>query len=794
MRRDRSDEQAFEQVKQELESYIVDHNRYEKIESIGKGGYGTCFLATDTETGKKVALKEIHLEELSGSALEGYCREVRVLSKCSHPCLLPLIGFTITSPFAIITEFMCNGSLYDWIRGKEQKLTGTQKTLIAMGIAAGMARLHEQNVVHRDLKSLNVLLDENMLPKICDFGISTVVETGSTVLTTRRIGTPAWTAPEMFDGGGYTNKVDVYSYGMVLYEMVSGEQPFRGMKGIEILKAVVERQERPRMPIRAPHQLKKLMQICWNANPSKRPSFETIYELFASEKAQFPDTDVEEVRKYKNMLNEWRSSHKLTDPKSVDSVSLNFDVMKQVLKSQDQVEIFGLTSSINVDNFGSFLNVVYELIRENEPKPVIQSALFDLLVIITEQEDCLVEFGLKSEFMNFSYDDPELRDLSLSLYIPVCEKLPNSISDSYIDFLQSMIPKAPLKVMRMFSMLVESYKDSNINWVVCDLLCVKSQVFLMNGAGNALLQTLYRMVDHLEEFRKSRSQICVTIFAGCLNSPEEHIIELALNALLAMRPQNFPCTAETVLSLLNNPEHRSRILQLLCVSCPSSANMAVFKLLLDLSFEVGEAAAALISMLQNPEFGDVCLEEAGMWLNRRTIDVGLRLQMVMSAMLSPANRKKVTQVPGMATFLNECIEDKDLEKIEVMCTVIRRTPVDKQFVQQLAAAGFIRNYLTTIREINFEHVYRKGYLVIDYLCRRHYVDDFLIFLPAAIEHLRTYPNLRKFAATYLALMSCYKDATTSLIEDQVYEALKSLVESHELISKTLDNISHLTAA
>ena len=790
-------EEAFQALKEELKDYIVELDRYEKGKVVGKGGYGTCYLATDKKTGKQVALKELNFEELSGSKLKEYCCEIRVLSLCSHPCLLPLRGFTITPPYAIITKFVCNQSLYNWLYNDDLNLSGTQKTVIAMGVAAGMARLHEQNVIHRDLKSPNVLLDKHMIPKVCDFGISTIAEMGDDFIKTRRIGTPAWTAPEMFAGASYSNKVDVYSYGMLLYEMITGERPFKKRNGVEIMKAVVERQERPPMPIHAPYQLKQLIQICWNSNPAKRPSFETIYEMFASEKVQFPRTDIEEVRELKKRLDDWKESTTKKLASAVDHGNLD---MRGILKSRDPAKIMDMTNLINVNNLCTFLDAVYEVIREKEPKEVIKWALFDLLIVITEKEDCLKEFALKSDFMSFSYEDPELRDLSLSLYLPVCEKFPNTISDTYIDFLQSLILKAPLKVMRLFSTLVQSYTDTTANWVVCDLICVKYQVFLKKGAGRALLHTLYGMIDHLEEFRKSRSQICVTIFAACLRWEEDYVVELSLNALLALKPQSFPCSTEDVLKLLNNPNHENTMLQLLCVSRPSASNFTeILSWLINNASGCEVATLALVSLVQNPDIGSTFLKQSEQWLTSKRpgvpcLDVGLRMQLLMATMLHPGNRPLVSQVPSMEYFFNECIEDKDLERIETMYIIIRRIPVDPNFVSRLASSGFIKNYLTIIKEMNFEQVYIKGYLVIDCLCRQLFTPDFLLLVPAALEHLKCGPNLKRCAATYLTLMTCFQDAFQSLIAQKVPDLLRPLIDADDLIERALSNLQTFASA
>jgi serine/threonine protein kinase len=94
--------------------------------------------------------------------------------KCNHPFLLPLCGFPSSRPFSIVTDFMSKSSLFQALhhRPDAPNLSGTQLTIITLGIASGMASLHSQEVIHRDLKSLNVLLDDRCYPRICDFGFA----------------------------------------------------------------------------------------------------------------------------------------------------------------------------------------------------------------------------------------------------------------------------------------------------------------------------------------------------------------------------------------------------------------------------------------------------------------------------------------------------------------------------------------------------------------------------------------------------------------------------------------------
>lgn len=135
--------------------------------------------------------------------------------------------------------------------------------------------LHLSGIVHRDLKSANLLVTEDLRIKICDFGISR--DTDAATMTSN-IGTVPWTAPEMFRDVRYCNKVDVYSYGICVWELASRAFPFERMTPLQIITAVCDG-VRPAVPDGCDSSLEALMLACWQPTPAQRPSFEQIINM-----------------------------------------------------------------------------------------------------------------------------------------------------------------------------------------------------------------------------------------------------------------------------------------------------------------------------------------------------------------------------------------------------------------------------------------------------------------------------------------------------------------------------------
>ena len=155
----------LETLGRDLSNFVISLNEFEIGKTIGHGGFSEVFLGMHTPTGRLCAIKMLNVKNLRGDRFTVYDREVRILANGRNRFILGFIGFTTKYPYTIVTEYANKGSLYDALHHKKDApiLNGTQKTIIALGIAYGMKRLHKIHVIHRDLKSLNILLNSTKL-------------------------------------------------------------------------------------------------------------------------------------------------------------------------------------------------------------------------------------------------------------------------------------------------------------------------------------------------------------------------------------------------------------------------------------------------------------------------------------------------------------------------------------------------------------------------------------------------------------------------------------------------------
>lgn len=253
-----------EKILQNLDDFDIDDKE------IKTGGFGKIILGIIKSTKQKVAIKRpLSNKEESFISIK---QEAEILSECNHPSIQILIGFHHNSQkdeYSLITPYYEKGSLDEIIFSK-RALDNTKIFNICYGIASAMKYIHKKNISHRDLKPSNILLDNSNYPILIDFGISRRnIKEMTTV-----IGTGNYMAPEVFTNDVYNEKVDVYSFGLILLEMYTRKMTFEGIPPGKMIN--IKEKGEIDLKVKMPNFLKKIVENCLNPNPTSRPPFKKI--------------------------------------------------------------------------------------------------------------------------------------------------------------------------------------------------------------------------------------------------------------------------------------------------------------------------------------------------------------------------------------------------------------------------------------------------------------------------------------------------------------------------------------
>eukprot|EP01118_Nematostelium_gracile_P008530 TRINITY_DN2829_c0_g1_i1.p1 TRINITY_DN2829_c0_g1~~TRINITY_DN2829_c0_g1_i1.p1 ORF type:complete len:328 (+),score=82.14 TRINITY_DN2829_c0_g1_i1:74-1057(+) len=243
---------------------------------IGKGSFGEVFRGT--YHGTSVAIKVIkERKRMTKKMIECFENEAKIMQTLRHPNIVLFMG--ITDNHGIVSEYCDNGDLYKIIHLNKKVHSVGEVMKIMKGVASGLSYLHAKKIIHGDVKSQNILMDVNNVPKVADFGYSKTKN--STLSMTQHIaGSPIYMAPEVLREEPYNIKADVYSFAILMWEMMSNDLPFSDFSYHQLFRRVGMNGERPIIPSTTPIDVVQLITACWDQDATKRMTMtETVNTL-----------------------------------------------------------------------------------------------------------------------------------------------------------------------------------------------------------------------------------------------------------------------------------------------------------------------------------------------------------------------------------------------------------------------------------------------------------------------------------------------------------------------------------
>ncbi|XP_068304052.1 probable serine/threonine-protein kinase SIS8 isoform X3 [Pyrus communis] len=254
------------------QEWNIDYSELTVGTRVGIGFFGEVFRGV--WNGTDVAIKVFLEQDLTAENMEDFCNEISILSRLRHPNVILFLGACTKPPrLSMVTEYMEMGSLYYLIHlsGQKKKLSWRKRLRMLRDICRGLMCMHRMKIVHRDLKSANCLVNKHWTVKLCDFGLSRIMSE-TNMKDSSSAGTPEWMAPELIRNEPFTEKCDIFSLGVLMWELCTLNRPWEGVPPERVVYAVANEGSRLEIP---DGPLGRLISDCWT-EPQDRPSCEDI--------------------------------------------------------------------------------------------------------------------------------------------------------------------------------------------------------------------------------------------------------------------------------------------------------------------------------------------------------------------------------------------------------------------------------------------------------------------------------------------------------------------------------------
>lgn len=288
--------------KQGKQPWELDYKTLKFKRKLAKGNFGEVWLGQ--WMGSPVAIKTV-LKKMARDPefINRFLLEIKMMSNLHHPNIVMFLGACISkvTKMCLVLEYCVYGSLHDFLHSRKQDgdvenmVTLHRVIRFGVDIARGVNYIHQKcNIIQRDLKARNILVDVHLNAKVADFGLSRIKEEDAGMTA---CGTPAWTAPEIVKLEPYDEKVDVYSFGIVMWELIARAEPYDGTGGVQVAYMAVEQGLRPEIPSYCPEVFGELMEECWDSDPHQRPDFGNILERLFSMMKVLPDALLKDMER-----------------------------------------------------------------------------------------------------------------------------------------------------------------------------------------------------------------------------------------------------------------------------------------------------------------------------------------------------------------------------------------------------------------------------------------------------------------------------------------------------------------
>lgn len=801
------------QIPESLLLYATTSDKFQFVKHLTHGKT-EIWLVIDKVTQKPYLAKRFFDQKFSDNDRYQYYQEAHILSKLDYIFFTSLSGFTVQYPYCIFIEYIKDSNLTTILKHKSLSgthfhgLSGTTLTIIAMGVAYGMSILHQLNLTKPDLNTSNIILTPEYLPKIVLFNTSSEKS--------------SWQPPEVlqkeFGGQAFINpyKVDVFQYSMVLYELMTGQNPFQSIPIEKADKLIRIDRKRPHIPETISDAFDALLRLCWSPSPDKRLSFAEIYSYFESGEVEFPGTDHSVVSALATRIRNNEISNKSMSSQQAYSVNSNNSFMRprlispkrqkkqitetpvnqtatQSLIIEDEssasviqkyenlqngtsfnLKVFEnyrnpdflssleeLPNVIDQKQYRSFFEIIFKHFSKETPEKVF-SSIIETLLKLFEKDEAFSKF-IELEFYRFlPYDKREFHVYIFDLLYIIFQRQPDVFQYNFSSQMSMLIKSDSEKSLTLFYLFSQKFDKMVDPFPILDLLLDNSKLYLNSESSCNFLKLLYYLNKNYPLFRKRKYEQSKKIILNSLQSTNKETVNAAYQIILSI----FDVLDEVPLDIFIEHLHDddlsfNSISLLIRVNKETVLNFCdtdfVF-LLLRRCYQYKEATYLLLNLLSNCDVAQL-LADSPSWILDDLPTLQDTLKIFVSVNSFPSNISTFFQNEYMPKFITKIINTYDNLNINCLGYCLKKGTLKKSILHKLKKEKFYSSLWLAFQKN--EKCYMGLLTILSILVQLGYRKEYLNFIDLLSDFLES-PNrgLSKAAFVIMSDMSNYEECVT----------------------------------
>ncbi|OHT00032.1 hypothetical protein TRFO_33380 [Tritrichomonas foetus] len=805
--------------------YVCNLKDLKYCRKLGQFFYNQRYLFTDDKK-HKYMVKEYDQKIMANSSLRYFIREVVALTSVNHFLISPLRGITLFPRCAIISDYYKNGSIDNYLTPKSKmRLSPCQLSIIALYVSKAMSIIHKSKIIHRNLNTSTVHLDKEFIPHICGFEMCHFNNNENPPV--KKFANVFTTAPELLAQQCYDEKVDVYSFGMLVYQMSENKQPFEGLTESNIVTKVGTLGKKPIYSRATKSEVQDFINKCICKEPEKRPSFEQLYNEINSGQFIFPGCTKEEFESHKvssfslskfhvknsepidvrelrskiaqicpNDLSEFSDDDDtdLTTQSSpadrVFSPPGSFEIKtppsKLVEEPQKKESKLSILENPNSPCFISNLHHVilglnsndyqglFELLNSHlkmRIKPEVTVAILKHIYKLMISHSPFIDYVISSELLTSPpLVSPEAIDVVLDILSIIFIRCPQFVSPSMHNLITFLLAFKPSDVIILLSYYVNSWSLIKDPFSLFDVILQKASMLNASSAYNfiAIMYTL--AINYSDVNEKYSSKFCELIMIY-LTLPDDNINLSCLHFIGNLYHEKLKLDSKIICKALKNEKLQNGILSILIRMHPIPFDEEMIQLLLDLSNNNSKSSLVLLIMLDdhhneceiNPSINYFLTKTEWLGQNLPTIQQTFKFFSIVG------RNSKAKVVLGncseLTDFLLNLIDSKVLFLASTLPRIISFLQLNKTQMIHLLDKGILKHYLESVTGFGDQSLDLSGVILIDRFARVKYSDDFIYFMPKMVSMLSYPQEMASVAITVFVTLS---------IHPQCHQMLKEL--------------------